>query len=69
MYKGQPMGWYMPTVVKNKSTKNDKNRIQFARWTIDPDFGQSTFVYEDWEANDIRNNDSNLGGLFSEQYE
>lgn len=65
MHKGQPMGWYMPTVVKNKSTKNDKNRIQFARWTIDPDFGQSTFVYEDWEPND----DSNLGGLFGEQYE
>ncbi len=69
VFKGQPMGWYMPTISRNKSAKSDKNRIQFARWSINSDIAQSAFVYEDWEANETKNNDSNLGGLFSEQYE
>ncbi len=69
VFKGQPMGWYMPTISRNKSAKTDKNRIQFARWIINADIAQSTFLYEDWETNETKNNDSNLGGLFSEQYE
>ncbi len=69
VYKGQPMGWYMPTYVNNKSRKTEKNRILFARWTIQSDFSLSTFEYEDWEASVTGNSDSDLGGLFSEQYE
>ena len=69
VYKDQPMGWYMPTFDKNKSRKTEKNRILFAKWTIQSDFSLSTFEYEDWEANETGNNDSALGGLFGEQYE
>ena len=69
VYKGQPMGWYMPTNISNKSRKTEKNRILFARWTIQSDFSLSIFEYEDWEANETGNSDSDLGGLFSEQYE
>jgi hypothetical protein len=63
------MGWYMPTNISNKSRKTEKNRILFARWTIQSDFSLSIFEYEDWEANETGNSDSDLGGLFSEQYE
>jgi len=65
-YKGEAIGWYMPTIVKNKSRKTDKNRIQFAHWTITPSINDSTCEFEDWETNDSQTDYSDLGGLFSE---
>jgi len=65
-YKGEAMGWYMPTMVKNKSKKTDKNRIQFAKWDITQSIRDSSFEFEDWETNDSETDYSDLGGLFSE---
>jgi len=65
-YKGEAMGWYMPTSIKGKSTKTEKNRIRFANWQISTKISDSSFEYEDWEANDARSN-SDFGGLFSDQ--
>jgi hypothetical protein len=65
-YKGEAIGWYMPTTVKGKSKKVDKNRIQFANWSITSSLMDSTCEFEDWESNDLESNDSDLGGLFSE---
>lgn len=65
-YRGEAIGWYMPTSVKSKSNKADKNRIQFAKWMITPSIYDSSCEFEDWESNDLESNDSDLGGLFSE---
>ena len=65
-YKGEAMGWYMPTMVKNKSKKTDKNRIQFAKWIITQSINDSYYILEDWETNDSESDFSDLGGLFSE---
>lgn len=65
-YKGEAIGWYMPTMVKNKSKKTDKNRIQFAKWNITQSINDSYYVLEDWETNDSESDFSDLGGLFSE---
>lgn len=65
-YKDDAIGWYMPTTVKGRSKKVDKNRIQFAKWTITPSIYDSSCEFEDWESNDLESNDSDLGGLFSE---
>ena len=65
-YKGEALGWYMPTKVKNKSKKTEKNRIQFAKWNITQSINDSYYVLEDWETNDSESDFSDLGGLFSE---
>lgn len=65
-YKGDAMGWYMPTTLKNKSKKIEKNRIQFAKWSISENFNESTCIFEDWEASDAQTDYSELGGLFSD---
>ena len=65
-YKGEAMGWYMPTIVKNKSKKTDKNRIQFANWKITQSIHDSSFDFEDWETNISETDYSDLGGLFGE---
>lgn len=65
-YKGEAIGWYMPTKVKNKSKKTDKNRIQFANWKIPQSIQDSNFDFEDWEANILETDYSDLGGLFGE---
>ncbi|MBN2835401.1 MAG: hypothetical protein JXR48_10600 [Candidatus Delongbacteria bacterium] len=65
-YKGEAMGWYMPTIIKNKSKKTDKNRIQFANWKITQSIHDSSFDFEDWETSISETDYSDLGGLFGE---
>jgi hypothetical protein len=65
-FKGEAMGWYMPTTQNNKSKKIDKNRIQFAKWSITENINDSSCEFEDWEADITQTNFSDLGGLFSD---
>lgn len=65
-YKGEAVGWYMQTKVKGKSKKTERNRIQFANWSITPLIIDSVCEFEDWETNDSKSDFSELGGLFSE---
>ena len=65
-YKGEAVGWYMPTKVKGKSKKIENNRIQFANWTISPLIINSACEFEDWETNNSETDYTEIGGLFSE---
>ena len=65
-YKGEALGWYMPTREKGKSKKTDKNRIQFANWSIPSLIINSACEFEDWETDDSETDNTDLGGLFSE---
>ena len=65
-FKGEAMGWYMPTIYKNKLNKMDNNRIQFAKWNITENIDGSTCIFEDWESEDSQADYSDLGGLFNE---
>lgn len=64
-FKGDAVGWYMPTEKGKRNLRIDKNKILFANWKIEDNLIDSTFILEEGESNEDENYDgSELGGLF-----